>query len=46
MRDNERDEQRLLHLVEAALRDGRSEREVEKIVAEAAEADAELDAAA
>jgi len=46
MTENEKNEQRLLHLVEAAVRDGRSEREIEKIVAEAAEIDAELDAAA
>jgi hypothetical protein len=46
MRENEAHQQHLLLLVEAAQRAGHSEAEVTAIVEEAAEADAELDAAA
>jgi len=46
MRKDEKNEQHLLLMVEAALRDGRSEQEIAAIVDDAAQADAELDAAA
>jgi hypothetical protein len=46
MRENEANQQHLLLMVEAALRAGHSEKTVVEIVEEAAEADAELDAAA
>ena len=45
MRENEASRQHLLLMVEAAHRAGRSEAEIEKIVDDAVEADAELDAA-
>ena len=46
MRENEANEQHLLLLIDAAQRDGRSETEIATIVDDAAEADAELEAAA
>jgi len=46
MRENEAHQQHLLHLVENALREGRSEPEIVRIVDDAAEADVELDTAA
>lgn len=46
MRENETHQQHLLLVVEAAQRAGHSEAEIAAIVDEAAEADAELDAAA
>jgi hypothetical protein len=46
MRENEANQQHLLLVVEAAMRAGRSEEEIAAIVDDAAEADAELDAAA
>lgn len=46
MRENEAHQQHLLLVVEAAQRAGHSEVEIAAIVDEAAEADAELDAAA
>ena len=46
MTENEAREQHLLLMVEAAQRAGRSESEIAQIVEEAADADAELDAAA
>ena len=46
MRENEANQQHLLLVVEAAQRAGYSEAEVAAIVEDAAEADAELDAAA
>ena len=46
MRENEAHQQHLLLMVEAALREGRSEQEIAKIVADADEADAELGTAA
>jgi hypothetical protein len=46
MRENDANQQHLLLMVEAAHRAGRSEAEIEKIVADAVDADAELDAAA
>ena len=42
----EKDLERMLHLVESAQRDGRTEREITRIVDDAVEADAELDDAA
>jgi hypothetical protein len=46
MEQNETDLRRMLLLVESALRAGQSESEIAKIVDEAIEADAELEAAA
>lgn len=46
MRENEANQQHLLLVVEAAQRAGYSEAEIAAIVDDAAEADAELDAAA
>jgi hypothetical protein len=46
MRENEASQQHLLLVIEAAQRAGRSEAEIAAIVSDAAEADAELDAAA
>lgn len=46
MRENEANQQHLLLMIEAAQRAGRSEAEIEQIVEDAADSDAELDAAA
>jgi hypothetical protein len=45
-RENETDQQHMLHLVESAQRAGRSEREIGEMVQDALEADAELETAA
>ena len=45
-RENEAERQHLLHLVESAQRDGRSEREIAQIVNDAVDADVEIEDAA